>query len=168
MLRRGWWSALVLGQLGWACSALGLEPASGPVILTLTGPALIETNGPGMAEFDREMLMALPQGSISSSTPWFDGVQTFDGPDFVDLLGRLAPGAQTVTVTALNDYSATIPVPFIAQHGAILAMRRNGEVMRVRDHGPIFVIFPYDKDVALRNETVFGWSVWQVHTIRAE
>jgi len=38
--------------------------------------------------------------------------------------------------------------------------------MSLRDKGPIFVIYPFDKHPELLNEVVFSRSVWQVTEIK--
>ena len=71
----------------------------------------------------------------------------------------------TLRITALNDYSANMPVADLHDHDVILAMTLDGEPLRVRDHGPIFVIYPFDDSPQLLNEEVLMRSVWQVHRI---
>ena len=50
----------------------------------------------------------------------------------------------------------------------ILATKRDGAMMSVREHGPIFVIYPFDQEPDLYNEKYFSRSVWQVSTIIVE
>jgi hypothetical protein len=47
----------------------------------------------------------------------------------------------------------------------ILALKRNGEYMPVRDKGPLFVIYPFDSKPELKTQTYYGRSVWQVAKI---
>ncbi len=67
-------------------------------------------------------------------------------------------------VTALNKYRTEIPVSDVA-HQPILAYQRNGEPMPVRDKGPLFVIYPYDRNPDLKTERYFSRSAWQVRSI---
>ena len=73
-------------------------------------------------------------------------------------------GAQghTVTAIALNDYVTTIPIEDFAKYGAILALKRDGTYMSVRDKGPLFIVYPYDSNPDLQSQTYFGRSAWQV------
>jgi len=68
-------------------------------------------------------------------------------------------------IIALNDYSAEVPVEDAEKLDTILATRMNGETMSVRDKGPLFLIYPFDKDASLFNEKYFSRSVWQIKTI---
>ena len=51
------------------------------------------------------------------------------------------------------------------EHAVILATRHDGALMPVRDKGPIWVLYPMDKEPALRTETIYTRSVWQVKSI---
>jgi hypothetical protein len=37
--------------------------------------------------------------------------------------------------------------------------------MSVRDKGPLFLVYPFDKDQGLFNEKYFSRSVWQIKDI---
>ncbi|MDC0435550.1 oxidoreductase, partial [bacterium] len=41
----------------------------------------------------------------------------------------------------------------------IIAIKRNGKTMNVRDNGPYRVIYPYDDDPSLKNEIIYARSV---------
>ena len=49
-----------------------------------------------------------------------------------------------------------------AKHHVILAMKRNGDYMPVRDKGPLFVIYPYDSEPELKSQIFYGRSAWEV------
>jgi len=70
-----------------------------------------------------------------------------------------------VVVTALNDYTTEIPMEDFAKYKVILAIKRNGEYMPVRDKGPLFIIYPYDSDPELKSQTYYARSAWQVAKI---
>lgn len=77
------------------------------------------------------------------------------------LLDAAGASGDEVEITALNDYRASIPIADIRRLPIILATRRNGETMPVRERGPYWVIYPMDKDPTLRNDAVYARSVWQ-------
>ena len=147
-----------------ASAALALDPPKGPVVLTVSG-AIANTNGPNGAEFDLEMLNALEQKATTSATPWTEGTVTFDGPLGRALLDAVGATGETMTVVALNDYSADVPVADFRDHDVILATRMDGKEMSVRDKGPLFIIYPFDKEPDLYNEVYFNRSVWQIAKI---
>lgn len=144
-----------------AAMADALPVPTGEVILTVEGK-ITNTNGDGVAVFDLAMLDGLPQRTTTTETPWYDEAQSFSGPVIQSLLEAIGAEGTTVTVRALNDYSAEIPIADLEAHPVILASRLNGQVLSVRDKGPLFVVYPFDLEPSLYNEVYFGRSVWQV------
>ncbi len=69
---------------------------------------------------------------------------------------------------ALNDYVSTIPVKDFTLYNVILAMKRDGEYMQVRDKGPLFIIYPYDSMQELQSQTYYTRSAWQVAKLIVE
>lgn len=159
------WSALVLALalVSGPASAGELGKPTGEVILTVSG-SIENTNSIGMAEFDLPMLEALARSSFVTATPWTSGPTTFEGVALADLLAAVGASGKVMTVTALNDYSATIPVSD-AQSGAILAYRINGAYFSIREKGPLWLMYPFDKLPQLKREEIYTRSVWQVRKI---
>jgi hypothetical protein len=112
-------------------------------------------------------LRKLPQAEIRTTTPWHDGTQVFVGVPLAALLEHVGAAGQNLQVTALNKYQTIIPVED-AKRKPILAYLRNGAPMAVRDKGPLFIIYPYDSDPALKSELYFGRSAWQVRSIAVD
>lgn len=139
------------------------KPAGTPV-LQVSGLIANTTDGK-TAEFDLAGLEALGMHTTTTKTPWYDGAKTFEGPLGSALLDAVGATGTTLKVTALNDYVTEIPVADFREHPVILATKLDGEPMSVRDKGPIFVIYPFDDEPALNNETYFGRSAWQVKSI---
>ena len=150
-----------------ASQVMALEQPVGRVILTVTG-AISETNQQGTAVFDRKMLEDLGMKTLVTSTPWTEGVNTFKGPKLQSLLDAVGASGTTLTITALNDYAAEMPAADAAVHDVLMAMEMNGENMRVRDKGPIFMLYPFDNEPSLNNEVIHNRSVWQVKSIHVQ
>lgn len=150
-----------------SAQAIALEAPEGPVLLVVSGK-VGHPNVGNEAHFDKAMLETLEQHETITRTPWYDGAVRFSGP-----LGRAileAAGAEGVNtrVVALNEYAATIPVSDFENYDVILAMQANGKALRIRDQGPLFVIYPFDEHPELLNEEIFSRSVWQVMRIEVE
>lgn len=160
----------VLLGMGGAIAQTGAPPAGplplpqGAVVLTLKG-RIARTNAPGAARLDRAMLAALPQGSFTGETPWTKGTVSFSGPLGSAVLDHVGAEGQTLKVVALNDYSSEVPVEDFRRHQIILATHRDGKELTVRDKGPLWIIYPMDRDPSLRNAVVYHRSVWQVRDI---
>ncbi|MCO6402110.1 oxidoreductase [Aurantimonas endophytica] len=141
-----------------------LAAPTGETILTVSGK-ITSTNVDGTAQFDRAMLEALGTVSFQTRTPWRDGVTTFEGVLLETLMTAVGATGETVTATALNDYVTVIPISDFTRFGPILALKRDGEYMTIRDHGPLFIVYPYDSDPELQSQTYFSRSVWQLRSL---
>ncbi|UJW85559.1 molybdopterin-dependent oxidoreductase [Devosia sp. SL43] len=158
---------IALALLPHSVLAETLSLPSDPVVLTVSG-SIANTNIEQTAQFDLAMLDALAQRTTVTETPWYDGEQTFSGPLAAALLKAVGAEGSVVIVTALNGYSAEIPLTDFQDSPVIFASRLNGEVLSVRDKGPLFVIYPFDAKPDLYNEVYFGRSVWQVTAISVQ
>lgn len=145
-----------------AMRAEGLSAPDGPVILTISGEITV-TNADGRAEFDREMLEALPQTAVRTLTPWTDDQVVFEGVLMRDLLAFVGSRGETVKATALNDYAVSIPVSDFEEETVILAIKRNGDYMPVRENGPLWIIYPLCDD--LTDLDTHSKMVWQLRWI---
>ncbi len=154
-----WFGAVASGVF-----AQTLAQPADTVILEVTGQTSAP-DGAVIAEFDLAMLDALPQRETVTSTPWFDGPQTFSGPLLSELVKSLGVQGSALRVVAINDYAVEIPVSDLLEYPVILASRHNGNLMPLRDKGPLFVVFPFDEVPALQNEVYFARSAWQVRRI---
>lgn len=160
-------AAAILMMLASPAFAAPLPAPTGDVVLTVSGN--IDNAGPdGTAKFDLAMLEALEQRTTTTVTPWYDSERTFSGPLASAVLDAVGAHGTVIRVTAINDYSADIPIEDLTSAPVILATTINGTYMSVRDKGPLFVIYPFDLDHALYNEAVFGKSVWQVVALEVQ
>ncbi|WP_447555515.1 molybdopterin-dependent oxidoreductase [Vreelandella sp. EE22] len=149
---------------------LQADPLKAPqdrVILTVSGNVQ-NVNVGDEAHFDRAMLEALAQHETLTRTPWHDGQVRFQGPLIRTVLEAADSEGEQVRVSALNDYAATIPLSDVYDYDVIFAMSADGETLRIRDQGPLFVIYPFDDAPALLNEVTLSRSVWQVNHITIE
>jgi hypothetical protein len=139
------------------------EPTDKP-ILTITGKIVV-TNKEGAAQFDRKMLEALGETSFSTNTPWYKEPVKFEGVSLSKLLDAVGATGDRIVSVALNDYSAEMPIEDARNFGVILALKRDGEYMTVRDKGPLFIVYPFDSNPDLKAQKYYSRSVWQVARI---
>lgn len=140
---------------------------SGRVILEISGAIEHTTDGTA-ALFDLPMLHEMPVTAFQTSTPWTDGQVAFEGVSISDLMAVVGAKGETLNVTALNDYTAKIPLSQLRDAGAILAYAMNGARLSVRDKGPLWVVFPFDKDPAYQTDVYWSNSIWQVKMMVVE
>jgi len=157
-------TAVFISPIGRATHAAQLsQPAEQP-ILTVWGKIGV-MNRDDSAQFDRAMLEALGTVSFSTQTPWYKEPVTFEGVPLARLLGILEVHGDTLVAIALNDYTTEIPITDATKYEPILALKRNGEYMPVRDKGPIFIVYNYDSNSELRSQKFYSRSAWQVTRI---
>ena len=131
----------------------------------MTGKIAV-TNGDDKAAFDLAMLEAVGITKTKTSTAWTEGQPQFEGVMLKALLDRLGASGETVTAVALNDYKVEIPLADFTKFPVILAYRMNGELLRIRDKGPLWIIYPQDDFPALKNKETQSKWVWQVKELR--
>lgn len=144
--------------------AAGLPQPQDKVILTMSGK-IANTNKDGTAQFDRPMLEKIGMQSFETTTPWYDGKVKFEGVPMVKLLEFVGATGDTLEIKALNDYATTIPMEDFRKYPVILALKRDGNYMPVRDKGPLFIVYPYDSDPDLKHQRFYSRSAWQVAQI---
>ena len=155
--------AVVFAAANLAGAASLPTPAEKP-ILTISGK-ISATNKEGAAEFDRAMLEALGETSFSTSTPWYKEPVRFEGVSLAKLMDAVGATGDRIVSIAPNDYSAEMPVEDARKFGVILALKRDGEYMSVRDKGPLFIVYPFDSNPDLKAQKYYSRSVWQVARI---
>lgn len=144
-----------------------LRAPTGVVILTVGG-AIAVTNSGDTAVFDRSMLEDLGGDVIVTSTVWTNGVSEFEGIRLSTLAEILGVTAGTFVSFALNDYNVEIPVSDASYLEPIIAYKRNGSYLTVRDKGPLWVIYPYDENESARTELIYSRSIWQLDRMVVE
>ncbi|HGN9373409.1 TPA: molybdopterin-dependent oxidoreductase [Citrobacter pasteurii] len=139
----------------------------GKVLLTLSGN-IENTNEGGKAVFDIASLEKLGTVSFQTTSPWYNGRTTFTGIPLQKLMDYVGAKGSVVKVTALNDYTTVIPLSDFKKYNVILALKINGEYMRIRDKGPLFIVYPYDSIPELNNQIFYSRSAWQVSSMNIE
>lgn len=146
--------------------AAALDKPTGEVILVVKGKVKNMNTDDGAA-FDLAMLEALEGRTGEMETPWTEGKVKLTGPFLRSVLEAAGAEGETLSVKAINDYAAEVPAED-AKLDTILATRMNGDLMSVRDKGPLFLVYPFDLDSGLYNEKYFSRSVWQIKEIEVK
>ncbi len=138
-----------------------LATPTGEVVLTISGNNA-QTGPDGAAQFDMEMLKAMPQRSFETSTIWTEGETSFLGVPLYALLEQIGAEGATIRATAINDYAVEIPVASISAQDPIVAYEMDGVAMSRRQKGPLWIVYPYDSDTKYQTEVIYSRSIWQL------
>ncbi len=153
--------------IAWSAPAIALDAPDGAVVLTIHG-RIRETNRGDTAVFDIGMLVRLPQTSFTTQTPWFQQPRKFSGPLLRDVIAAVGGDGQRLRAVAINDYHVDIPIDDIHRFDVVLAILLDDKPMTVRDKGPLFVIYPFDRDPVLRNSVYYSRCAWQLKSIEVQ
>lgn len=159
--------ALVLAVVGVPLTSMAANDLAAPhdrVVLTVTG-AIGNTNAPGRAEFDLNMLERLGLSRLRTWTPWTEGEIEFEGVWARRLMEVVNARGTQVHAMALNDYEYAIPLEDFDRYDVMLATRVNGQLMRVRDKGPIWIVYPWSSHPELDDFATREKSVWQLNAL---
>ena len=150
-----------------ALPAAALQPATGKVVLTVSGN-VGEKNTATAAVFDMAMIEKLPQHTFTTMTPWEKQPIKFTGPLLRDVLAAAKATGTTIKAVALNDYQSSIPLEDAQKFDVILAHKMNDADIPVKTKGPLFIVYPYDTKPELRSTVYYERSAWQLKSLAIE
>ncbi|MCB1340705.1 MAG: hypothetical protein KDK24_06505 [Pseudooceanicola sp.] len=122
---------------------------------------------------DEARLRTLEWHDIATHTAWTDGLQHFSGPLLRDVLlltgaGREDLESGQLTMRALNNFMIEMPASDAWEYHPIVARVMNGQHMRVRDKGPLWIVYPRDDMPTLQDLRFDERWIWQLHEIDIE
>ncbi|SDF14490.1 hypothetical protein SAMN04488105_11385 [Salipiger thiooxidans] len=145
-------------------AAESLPAALAAPLLTVTGQ-IADRNAGDAVVFDLAMLEAMPAQSFTTRTAWTDRAQHFTGVALRDLMTAVGASGSRLRATAINGYSVEIPAAGWREPVPIIAYRRNGVVMSLRERGPLWIVYPYDDATEYRSARAYSHSIRQLDRI---
>lgn len=123
-----------------------------------TGEVVLDVvAGDGVEAFDLALLESLETVDATIVEPFVEEEHTFTGVPMLALLeAGGVDGAETVTLTALDDYLVSFTTEDLDD--AMLATRQDGAPISIEDGGPIRIIFIGESATA-RNTDNWIWSI---------
>ncbi|MDH0867941.1 molybdopterin-dependent oxidoreductase [Mitsuaria sp. GD03876] len=122
--------------------------------------------------FTLDDLRRLPARRLRTALPaalGMTGASDWEGVPLSALVALAGPPPQAVSLTALNAYAVNVPGRDLARYDPVLAYRRDGQDIAVRDKGPLILIYPFDRFPAeLNTQAYINRTIWQVHEIVLE
>lgn len=155
---------LAAGAAGSANALSTLPKPKGKILLSVTG--MIErTNAEGRADLDRAMLEEIGLVELETTTPFTEGSTVFRGVLARDLLRHLGASGKQIKASAIDLYKVEIPVEDVERFDVLIALEADGKRLRVRDHGPAWVVYPWSQHQELAKEIYSRRSIWQMNAI---
>jgi hypothetical protein len=155
---------LALCAWGVPTTSSAATPAQDRVILSVTG-AISGADGSGRIDFDLKDLEQLGLTKLTTWTPWTEGEVEFEGVRARRLMEAVGARGTEVEARALNDYIEVIPIDDFHRYDVLLAVRMNGQLMRTRDKGPIWIVYPWSGHPELDDFWTREKSVWQLNAL---
>ena len=115
--------------------------------------------------FDRAMLLALPQGTVTIQPPEFEKPTSFSGPLLREVLGYLEAGKARTSFVAMNGYTGWLDPDDINSSDWILALSADGVPLGLGQQGPIWLLNTRPPDFKPNDEHHGHW-VWAVFYMR--
>ncbi len=136
-----------------------------PVLLTVEGNISSFNRPDRKADWDLKMLKSLGTTTFRTSTPWLEGVSTFEGVLMRDVLYTLGAAGKTVTAYAADGYSDEIEIADFDRYDVILAYALDGKSLEKSDKGPLWIMYPFDAHPLLDVDEYASHAVWQVRRL---
>lgn len=144
-----------------------LPPPENATVLEVRG-SIAASNVDMAAHFDMEMLRSLPQVQLHTSTAVTDGVHRFDGFLMRDLLALIGAEGESVTASALNDYTIEIPIDEFERFDVVVAYAMDGEALLPSNKGPLWIVYPRDQHDELQDIRYDYRWVWQLNRLEVQ
>ncbi len=115
--------------------------------------------------FTDKQLFAMPVSSITTTTSWTPR-EKFEGVALAELLTKVGAKGTMMTFYALNDYYINIPISDVEKYNMILAYKMGGALLKIRNFGPLFLIYPRDTEGGELNSPLYNSRfIWQINRI---
>lgn len=143
---------------------LPVPPAPTDIVLTIKGN--IDASNQGQAiVLDRDTLESLQSIEYKIIDPFEQKENTFQGVYLNDILDlcQISAEAQSIEITALNDYKIEIPLDFIRQVPMLFALKQNGAYMQENYRGPaMLVVPPHNYDAEFPRQSYWIWQITSI------
>ena len=165
----GRWLCSIVGMmLCLGAQAQGLAKPQGPIVLTVSGQ-ITQRNSPQGAQFDAAMLQALPVLSFTTRSQWHSQPVIYSGVALKTLLKTVGAQGSTLHLHALDHFEARVPMSDVARYNPMVALRADGQALKVRTLGPVLLMYPFDQyPDELHTDVYYSRSVWQLQRIVVE
>jgi len=122
----------------------------------------------GEITIDAKLLERWGSEQLKTLTPFTDGEPVFTGISFARFWEKIEPAGQVIRAVAVNDYTIEEEAERLIAMDAFIAYARDGRLLKVRDKGPFWIIFPWSERPDLLAPGVYSLSIWQLVDIEVK
>jgi hypothetical protein len=131
---------------------------------------MLRTSRSKVTPCDLQALDLMPQTTLETQllpSLGLQGHHRWSGVPLSHIAGLLGAGPKAeIQLIALNNYAVSVPMSDLQRYDPVLASRRDGKTLSVRDKGPLMLIYPFDRYPELNAQDYLNRSIWQVHEVR--
>ncbi len=138
----------------------------GDVVLTMDGK-ISQLNAGNTLQFDMATLESLGVVQYSVNDPFAKKKIVYAGVLLSQLLkaAGAAPDATTLTLRALDDYSADMKISDVNKWPILIATRADGAYMPLDQNGPLISVLPFDYFPEIDHVTYDPQWLWSLSKI---
>lgn len=155
---------------GMALAAAGAEPVPvqlGPLPAT-SASVSFSAQGASATRLSIAEIEALGLHQVRTATFWSADDGIYQGPLLSEVLKAVGlDEAKAIRVVALDGFSQVLPRADWTRWPVLLATRRDGKPMSVRNKGPFRIIYPRDMSPDLQDPSYRLRWVWLIRSIEA-
>ncbi len=140
---------------------LAIPDLEGRVLLTIDGDISNHNVGETL-QFDLAMLESFTPVTFTTETIWFDEATTFTGVSLSELLEYAGANSEKIRADALDKYWYEFKNNSWKDVPVIVAYKKNGSYMRIKELGPLWIMYPFDDYPDTLTEDNQGACVWQL------
>lgn len=146
-------------------AGLSIPLPSDEPILTVTG-LIGTTNIDDKIVMDRTTIEQVGLVEYATTDPTEKKVITFRGVLMRDLLDlwQVPESAETMQLTALNDYQVELPIAELRNYPILFALMADGQYMERNYRGPAMIVYPIDQYDFQDTRIAKKW-IWQIEEI---
>jgi hypothetical protein len=156
----------IAAAFGWPGMSGVMAEAATPASTILVIDGRVPGGRP--AAYDLEALKKLPVTRVTTTTPWTDGENLYEGVRIQDLLEKLGASGSVVLADAVDDYQVKIPMEDIRDYDVIVAYAVDGKPLPADNKGPLWIIYPYSEHFGLQKDLYFSRSVWELNRLTVQ
>lgn len=140
----------------------------GDAILTVSGK-IEASNSDGVVQMDRATIERVGLVEYSVKDPFTGITVRYRGVLMRDLLAlwQTAEEAQTLYLTALNDYAIDVPLRDFYEYPVLFALQADGVYMEPDTQGPAMLVYPIDQYEFDLAKVKRNW-IWQIKSIELQ